>query len=39
MDLKEMGCVMLHIIVFIVISVKPLDSVVGYNLCNYICTV
>jgi hypothetical protein len=29
MDLKEVGCVMLHIIVFIVNSVKPLGSVVG----------
>jgi hypothetical protein len=29
MDLKEVGCVMLRIIVFIVNSVKPLDSVVG----------
>ena len=29
MDRKEVGCVMLHIIVFIVNSVKHLDSVVG----------
>jgi hypothetical protein len=29
MDLKEVGCVMLHIIMFIVNSVKPLDSVAG----------
>lgn len=29
MDLMDVGCEVLHIIVFIVSSVEPLDSVIG----------